>query len=55
MKTGKKSATIFKIVNRKGYAALCGGHLTEGATRRQALERMDKALRRTQKKKKKKK
>jgi len=53
VKIGKKNVTMFKMVNRKGYAAICAGHLTEGATRPQALDRMTKALRRTQNKKKK--
>jgi len=40
---------VFKIKNRKGYAALCCGHLTEGKTPQQARARMDKALRRKKK------
>ena len=53
MKIGKKSVKIFKIKNRKGFAALFEGHLTEGKTRQQACERMLKAVNRTSKKKKK--
>jgi len=40
---------IFKIKNRKGYAAICCNHLTEGKTAAQASERMEKALRRRKK------
>ncbi len=40
---------IFKIENRKGYAAICCNHLTEGKTAAQASERMEKALRRRKK------
>jgi len=36
----------FKIKNRRGYAAICKDNLTEGASVSQALERMDKALKR---------
>ncbi len=36
----------FKIRNRRGYAAVCKDNLTEGASVPQALERMNKALRR---------
>jgi len=41
---------IFKIKNRRGYAAVCAGHLTEGKSPAQAHERMIKALRRTSRK-----
>lgn len=37
---------MFKIKNRKGYAAICWNNLTEGETRSQALDRMNKALKR---------
>jgi effector-binding domain-containing protein len=37
---------MFKIKNRKGYAALCNNHLTEGRTSFQAYQRMIKALKR---------
>jgi hypothetical protein len=40
---------IFKITNRKGYAAICLNNLTEGKTAQQAKERMIKALRRKKK------
>ena len=42
----KKSLNIFKIKNRKGYAAICEGNLTEGLTLIQTYERMNKALKR---------
>ncbi len=48
MKIGKKNVKVFKMKNRQGYAALCDDHLTEGTTRQQAIERMAKALSRTQ-------
>ena len=51
MKVGNKTVKIFKMKNRKGFAALCTDHVTEGATRQQAAERMEKALSRTDKKK----
>jgi hypothetical protein len=38
--------TIFKITNRKGYAAICMNNLTEGSTALQAYDRMGKALKR---------
>jgi hypothetical protein len=40
---------VFKIKNRKGYAAICDQHLTEGVTPTQARDRMEKALRRKKK------
>lgn len=40
---------IFKIKNRRGYAALCCNHLTEGASPQQARDRMGKALKRVKK------
>jgi len=46
-KVGHLKVQIFKIKNRRGYAAVCFGHLTEGASSREAYERMVKALRRT--------
>jgi len=52
MKIGSREVSVFKIKNRKGYAALCSGCLTEGKTVEQAYERMVKAVRRTDKKKK---
>lgn len=38
--------TTFKIRNRRGYAALCMGNLTEGNTVGIALARMAKAVKR---------
>jgi hypothetical protein len=52
MKIGTLSVKTFKIKNRKGYAAICADCLTEGKTPQQAYERMVKAVRRIQKKKK---
>jgi len=39
-------AKIFKIANRRGYAAICSNNLTEGKTTYQAYLRLMKALRR---------
>ena len=50
MKIGRLKVALFKIRNRKGYAAVCAGHLTEGRSRPEAFDRMVKAVRRTQKK-----
>jgi len=52
MKIGKKNVKIMKMVNRKGFAALCAGCLTEGKTKQQAYDRMVKAVRRITKRKK---
>ena len=52
MKIGKRTVTIFKIKNRSGYAAVCENHLTEGKTEQEAIDRMAKALSRTDRKKK---
>jgi len=38
--------TLFKIKNRRGYAALCMKNLTEGNTPVQAFFRMAKAVKR---------
>lgn len=46
-KIGHLKVTLFKIKNRAGFAAVCSGHLTEGATAQEAFGRMVKALRRT--------
>ncbi len=53
-KVGKHAVSIFKIQNRRGYAAVCADHLTEGESANQALDRMVKALARTERKTKKK-
>ena len=50
MKVNGKTVRVFKIKNRKGYAAICAGCLTEGATEKQAISRMLKALKRTESK-----
>jgi len=42
---------VFKIKNRKGYACICAGCLTEGKTVSVALDRMVKAIHRTSKNK----
>ena len=52
MKIGKKSVKIFKMQNRRGFAAICGGCLTEGRSPAQACDRMIKALRRVARKRK---
>lgn len=49
MRIGGKTVKTFKIKNRRGYAALCSNHLTEGRTSAQACSRMVKALRRRKK------
>lgn len=51
MKIGKRTAHVFKIKNRSGYAVICDEHLTEGVTQQQAVDRMLKALARSDKKK----
>ncbi|MFH1665142.1 MAG: hypothetical protein ABIA77_03235 [Candidatus Omnitrophota bacterium] len=45
-KISMSEVKTFKIRNRKGYAAVCKDNLTEGVTVDQALERMNKALKR---------
>lgn len=40
------SVKIFKIRNRRGYAAICKENLTEGHTSYQTYQRMAKALKR---------
>jgi hypothetical protein len=51
MKIGNKSVQIFKMENRKGFAAICGKCLTEGRTQEQALDRMAKAVNRVTRRK----
>ena len=53
MKIGKRNVTIFRIRNRKGYAAVCDHHLTEGRSPQEAYDRMEKAIHRTYRIKKK--
>ena len=50
MKIGHKTVRIFKMENRRGYAALCGHCLTEGKSQREAYDRMVKALKRVARK-----
>lgn len=45
-KISSSKISIFKIVNRRGYAAICMKNLTEGRSPAQAFERMMKALKR---------
>ena len=47
MEIGKFNVKIFKMKNRRGYAALCNDCITEGATKNEAYDRMVKAIRRT--------
>ncbi len=49
MRIGNKKVTVFKIKNRRGFAAVCERHLTEGKDRGEAVERLKKALKRTKK------
>jgi hypothetical protein len=44
MKIANLKVSTFKIKNRRGFAAVCAGHLTEGKTVQQAYDRMVKAL-----------
>jgi len=41
---------VFKIRNRRGYAAISGNNITEGKTPCEARDRMEKALKRKPKK-----
>jgi len=52
-KIGHLKVDLFRIRNRVGFAAICCDHLTEGRTPGQAYERMVKALRRTERKRRK--
>jgi len=49
MKAKTPEVLVFKMKNRKGYAAICDNHLTEGPTPQQARDRMEKALLRKKK------
>ena len=46
-KWASSKVSIFKIKNRRGFAAICLHHLTEGRTPAQAFQRMQKAVKRT--------
>jgi len=45
-KVPMSQAKIFKIRNRRGFAVICKDNLTEGSSRNQAVDRMNKALKR---------
>lgn len=45
-KVPSSEVMTFKILNRKGFAAVCRDNLTEGASPAEALDRMNKALKR---------
>jgi len=45
----KRKIKVFNMKNRRGYAAICCGHLTEGKSPQQAKDRMEKALKRKKK------
>ncbi|HOE68469.1 MAG TPA: hypothetical protein PK997_05070 [Candidatus Omnitrophota bacterium] len=45
-KLSRGKITTFKIRNRRGYAAIYAGNLTEGKTVSEALARMAKAVKR---------
>ena len=49
-KIGRKTIRMFRMKNRRGYAAICDEHLTEGRTPAQAYDRMVKAINRTMRK-----
>ena len=46
-KMSHRKVEIFKMANRKGYAAIADKHLTEGSTPLQAYDRMVKACKRS--------
>lgn len=45
-KLSRSKVKIFKIKNRKGYAAICMNNLTEGPSSAEAIRRMAKAVKR---------
>lgn len=45
-KLGMRDVTLFKIANRRGYAAIARRHLCEGRTVYEAYSRLTKACRR---------
>ena len=49
MRIQGRSVKVFKIKNRRGFAAVCDSHLTEGRTQAHACSRMAKALLRKRK------
>ena len=50
MQIGQRDVRIFKIKNRRGFAAICDDCLTEGHTSEEAYSRMVKAISRIEKK-----
>ena len=46
-KLSSKQVSVFKLKNRRGFAAICLSHLTEGRSPVQAFERMVKAVKRS--------
>lgn len=45
-KLSRSKVNVFKIKNRRGYAAVCLGNLTEGMTASQAVARLRQPLKR---------
>jgi hypothetical protein len=45
-KLGLRDVTLFKLANRRGFAAIARNNLTEGRTIHQAYSRLVKAVRR---------
>lgn len=45
-KLSRGKVKVFKIRNRRGYAAICMANLTEGRTVNEAIARMVKAVKR---------
>jgi len=45
-KLGLRDVTVFRLANRKGFAAIARNNLTEGRTVSQAYDRLVKACRR---------
>ena len=45
-KISSSQVVIFKIHNRRGYAAICMNNLTEGKTAQEAFERLTNPLKR---------
>ena len=46
-KISPQQVNIFRLKNRRGFAAPCRNHLTEGRSPVQAFERMVKAVKRS--------
>ena len=45
-KISAKQVKVFKVRNRRSYAAICLNNLTEGSTPKQAIQRLYHPLRR---------